>query len=133
MITTEDMAQIIADHLKNSGGFAMPIYVKGHIPFKDIPDQGRITITPKEDSTGVIFNKCFCEVNFILPDVNQEANYKLDNIERAAYELLKNGFAGSYEGQHYNVTYQRRSREEDSQLKSHYVHIQLLFEILNTL
>ena len=121
---------IIAGHLKD---FAMPIYIKGHIPYKDISDKGRITITPKEDSTGVIFDKCFCEVNFILPDINQEANYKLDGIERDACKLLKNGFAGSYEGQHYNLTYQHRSREEDTGLKSHYVHIQLLFEILNIL
>lgn len=130
MITTEDMALILA---KTLGDYGMPIYVKGHIPYGNIPADGRITITPKEDSDGTYFNKCFIEVNFILPDVNQEADYRLDDIERTAYEQFKNGFAGTYEGQWYNITYSHRSREEDEQLKSHYVHLQLLFETLNTL
>ena len=130
MITTEDMAVIISERL---GAFGMPTYIKGHIPFETIPKEGRITITPKEDSEGRIFDKCFVEVNFILPDINQEAHYELDAIERNAYELFKDGFAGSLNGQHYNVSYSRRSREQNEQLKSHYVHIQLLFETLNTL
>ena len=127
MITTEDMAAIIASHL---GDFGMPIYVKGHIPFENIPSDGRITILPKEDSDGQIFDKCFVEVNFFLPDVNQEADYRLDDIERMAKSYFKKGFAGTYEDQWYNVSYSRRSREENEQLKSHYVHIQLLFEYL---
>ena len=130
MITTEDMAILIADHLQD---FNMPIYIKGHIPYENIPKDGRITILPKDDSEGVIFDKCFCEVNFLLPDVNQEANYELDGIERDAYRLFKDGLAGQYEDQWYRISYSRRSREEESQLKSHYVHFQLLFEILNTL
>ena len=130
MITTEDMAVIISERL---GAFNMPVYFKGHIPFDGIPKEGRITITPKEDSEGRIFDKCFVEVNFILPDINQEAHYELDMIERNAYELFKDGFAGTFNGQHYDVSYSRRSREQDGQLKSHYVHLQLLFETLNTL
>ena len=130
MITTEDMAAIIAQHL---GAFNMPVYVKGHIPFSDIPEEGRITITPKDDSDGKIFDKCFCEVNFILPDVNQEANYALDDIERMAYDTFKDGYSDTYGGEWYAISYSRRSREQDEKLKSHYVHIQLLFEILNTL
>ena len=130
MITTEDMALIVA---KTLDGYKMPIYVKGHIPFGAIPSEGRITITPKEDSEGKYFNRCFIEVNFILPDVDEEADYRLDDIERTAYGQFKDGFAGTYEDQWYNITYSHRSREEDGQLKSHYVHLQLLFEILNTL
>lgn len=130
MITTEDMALIVSRYLDT---FGMPIYIKGHIPFADIPDEGRITITPKEDSDGRIFDKCFMEVNFILPDVNQEADYRLDQIERDAYTLFKDGFSDCYEGQWYHIGYSRRSRETDTQLNAHYVHIQLLFETLNTL
>ena len=130
MITTEDMALIISEYL---GSFGMPVYVKGHIPFSAIPDEGRITITPKEDSEGRIFDKCFCEVNFILPDINQEADIRLDDIEREAYGLFKDGFSDEYNGQWYHIGYSRRSREEDRQLNAHYVHLQLLFEILNTL
>jgi len=131
MITTEDMAQIIAGHL---GAFNMPIFVKGHIPVTDyIPEEGRITITPKEDSDGRIFNKCFCEVNFLLPDVNQEANIELDVIERNAYSLFKDGYSGKHNGQWYDITYSRRSREREEKQKAHYVHLQLLFETLNTL
>lgn len=124
------MAIIISERL---GAFKMPIFFKGHIPFEEIPKEGRITITPKEDSDGKVFDKCFCEVNFILPDINEEANYELDSIEREAYELFKDGFSDCYEGQWYAVSYSRRSREQDTQLKSHYVHLQLLFETLNTL
>lgn len=130
MITTEDMAMIIADSLS---AFKMPIFVKGHIPEGKVTDDGRITITPKVDSDGRIFDKCFVEVNFLLPDVREEANIGLDEIERDAYKLFHDGMAGEYEGQYYNITYSRRSRENDSQLKSHYVHFQLLFETLNTL
>lgn len=131
MITTEDMAMVIAGYLRD---FGLPIYTKGHIPFEDGPlGEGRITITPKEDSDGKIFDKCFCEVNFLLPDVQQEADIALDDIERDAYELFKNGMSDTYEGQWYCISYSRRSREQDEKLKSHYVHIQLLFEILNTL
>lgn len=130
MITTEDIALIIAEDLR---GFDMPIFTKGHIPFENITKEGRITITPKDNSVGRIFDKCFVEVNFILPDINQEAHYDLDRIEREAYALFKDYKAGKYEDQWYNITYSRRSREEDANLKSHYVHFQLLFEILNTL
>lgn len=130
MITTEDMGLLISKHL---GVFGMPVFIKGHIPFEDIHEEGRITITPKEDSDGRIFDKCFVEVNFILPDISQEANYRLDDIERDAYELFKDGYAGEYNGQWYSISFSRRSRERDEQLNSHYVHIQLLFETLNTL
>lgn len=130
MITTEDMAIIVSGYLT---AFDMPVEIKGHIPFGDIPEKGRITITPKVDSDGRIFDKCFIEVNFILPDVGQEAAFELDGIERDAYEIFREGFSDCYEGQWYSLTYSRRSREQDEQLKSHYVHIQLLFETLNTL
>ena len=131
MITSEDIAMIIAEKLK---GFGMQIWVKGHIPYnKGIEQQGRIVIIPKTNDTGDIFDKCFVEVNFHMRDVREEANYKLDGIERKAYDLFKNGSASGYEGQWYNISYSRRSREEDTELKSHYVHFQLLFEILNTL
>lgn len=124
------MAMIIADSLS---AFDMPTFVKGHIPEGDVTDEGRITITPKVDSDGRIFDKCFVEVNFLLPDIKGEANIELDDIERDAYELFHKGMAGECEGQYYNISYSRRSRENDSQLKSHYVHFQLLFETLNTL
>ena len=130
MITTEDMAFLVSQMVR---GFDMPVYVKGHIPFSDIPKEGRITITPKDDSEGRIFDKCFIEVNFILPDIGQEADYNLDAIERDAYTLFKEGEAGGFNGQWYRISYSRRSRERDEQLKSHYVHFQLLFETLNTL
>ena len=130
MITTEDMAQIISGYL---GTFEMPIYVKGHIPVGKIGTDGRITLIPKADSDGKIFNKCFVEVNFVLPDVNNEADFRLDDIERAAYATFKDGMTGQYDGQYYNISYSRRSREEDVSLKCHYVHLQLLFETLNVL
>lgn len=131
MITTEDMAALIAADLE---GFGMTTYIKGHIPAdKAVERDGRIVILPKTDDTGVIFDKCFVEVNFLLPDIGQEADIRLDDIEREAYRLFKDYKAGQYEGQWYNISYSRRSRESDSQLKSHYVHFQLLFEILNTL
>lgn len=130
MITMEDMALIVSGLVK---GFGMPVYIKWHIPLSDIPSEGRITITPKEDSEGRIFDRCFIEVNFILPDVNQEADIRLDDIEREAYALFKDGFSDGFNGQWYAISYSRRSRERDEQLKSHYVHFQLLFETLNTL
>ena len=130
MITTEDMALLVSRHLE---AFGMPIYVKGHIPFTKIPEEGRITITPKEDSEGQYFDKCFIEVNFLLPDVNQEANYQLDGIEREAYRIFKDGYSDEYEDQWYKLSYSSRSREREEQLEAHYVHVQLLFETLNTL
>lgn len=130
MITTEDIALIISPLLAQ---FGMPIYVKGHIPFGKIPSEGRITILPKTDDDGKIFNKCFVEVNFILPDVEQEANAQLDTIERDAYNLFRKGMAGKLNGQWYNISYSRRSREEDKDLESHYVHFQLSFDTLNIL
>lgn len=130
MITSEDIALIIAEDLK---GFGMAIYTKGHIPVKGIEKNGRIVIIPKTNDDGTIFDKCFVEVNFNLPDVNEEADYRLDKIERDAYKLLRKGKAGKFEDQWYNISFSSRSREEDTQLKCHYVHIQLLFETLNTL
>ena len=125
------MALIIAEDLK---GFGMETYIKGHVPAATaIEKNGRITIIPKTDDTGRIFDKCFVEVNFFLPDIHQEANYRLDAIERDVYKIFKNGKAGGYNEQWYNITYSRKSREEEKQLQAHYVHFQLLFEILNTL
>lgn len=130
MITTEDMALIISEYL---GTFDMPIFVKGHIPFGKVGNDGRITIIPKADSDGKVFNKCFVEVNFILPDVDGEANFRLDDVERAAYAAFKDGMAGQYNEQYYDISYSRRSREEDTGLKCHYVHLQLLFQTLNVI
>ena len=130
MITSEDIALIIAEDLRD---FGMAIYTKGHIPFQEIEPQGRIVIIPKTDDEGRIFDKCFVEVNFLLPDVREEADIRLDDIERTALALFKDYKAGEYNGQWYNITYSRRSRESDSQLKAHYVHFQLLFETLNVI
>lgn len=131
MITTEDMALVLAEKLRS---FGRQIYVKGHIPFAEEEiTEGCITITPKDDSVGSIFDRCFVEVNFLEPDVYQEANAELDSLERQAYELFKDGFSDEYGGQWYRVSYSRRSRERDEKLKCHYAHFQLLFETLNTL
>lgn len=113
--------------------FGMPTYIKGHIPFGQVGEEGRITITPKEDSDGRIFDRCFIEVNFLLQDVEQEANIGLDEIERIAYEFFHEAHVGEYEGQWYRYTYSRRSRERDEKLSCSYVHFQILFETLNTL
>lgn len=131
MITTEDIALIIAQKVKC---FGMETYIKGHIPFtKGIEKNGRIVVIPKSDDEGTIFDKCFVEVNFIMSDVNQEADYRLDEVEREAYSLFRKGWAGKCQGQWYNLSFSRKSREDDENIKSHYIHFQLLFEILNIL
>ena len=130
MITTEDMALIISRDLQ---GFGMVTYVKDHIPIGNVEKDGRIVILPKTDDIGTYFDRCFVEVNFVLPDVREEPDIRLDDIERDAYRLFKDYKAGEYNGQWYNITYSRRSRERDAQMKTSYVHFQLLFETLNTL
>lgn len=130
MITTEDIASII---MRDLWSFDMPKFIKGHIPIGKVGEEGRIVILPKEDSDGKIFDKCFVEVNFLLPDIEGETNIGLDEIERNAYTFFKESKAGQYENQWYTYSFSRRSVEQDTDLECHYVHIQVLFEILNVI
>jgi hypothetical protein len=128
MITTSKAGEIIA---VDSIRLGMPIYLKGHIPDAPIERCGRVVILPKEESTGKYFSKLFVEVNICLPDVAGEADKRLECLEMKALKMYDEGVADCYFGTWYRYSVQKHSVEEDASLQCHYVHIQLLFEILN--
>lgn len=128
-MTTEDMAMAVAAGFEPMG---LPIYIKGHVPDGlPIEENGRITILPKNDGKGNIFRKCFVEVNAAMPDVHNEKNPALDNIERRLKEIALNERVGKLNGEWYRISFDHIGTERDKALECHYVHIQLLFETLN--
>lgn len=130
-MTTEDIAAVVAEMFYKLG---MPIYVDGHFPDgKHIEEGGRITIIPKSDGKGKIFRKCFVEVNAALPDVHNEKNPGLDDVERKMKDIALVGRTGEYGGEWYSISHDHIGTERDKPLECHYIHIQLLFETLNVL
>lgn len=128
MITTAKAGEIIAI---DSQWLGMPIYLKGHIPNKTIEKSGRVVIIPKDETPGKYFSKLFIEVNILLPDIEGEADIRLECLEEKALKRFGRGVADESFGTWYRYSVQKYSVEEDRELECHYVHIQLLFEILN--
>lgn len=128
-MTTEDIAAAVARVLEPMG---MPLYIKGHIPDGlPIGEDGRITVIPKTDGKGDIFRKCFVEVNASLPDLHNEQNPGLDDIERRLRALVLPGTVDTDGTEWYRISFDHIGTERDKALECHYVHIQLLFETLN--
>ena len=128
-MTTEDIAAAVARVLEPMG---MPFYIKGHFPdSKPIEGGGRITILPKTDGKGKIFRKCFVEVNASLPDLHNEQNPGLDDVERRLRALVLPGTVDTDGTEWYRISFDHIGTERDKALECHYVHIQLLFETLN--
>ena len=111
MITTTDVANILT---LDCMSFGINVFQKGNIPQGEIKAE-RITIHTKSQSTGTYWNKGFVEVNFCVPDINNEANLvRLQELEHLAVEKLDS--VGECDNTFYRYSVQSHGIENDKSL-----------------
>lgn len=128
MIVSSDIANILYRDCK---AFGIQIVPDGETLTGEITAE-RIVIHAKNQQPGKIWKKGFVEVNLCVPDlgVNSANSIRLGQLERQAQSLLDD-IIGSYDGTHYYYGIAKIGREQDTDLKCHYVNVRILFEILN--
>jgi len=128
MIVSSDIANILYRDCK---AFGIQIVPDGETLTGEITSE-RIVIHAKSQQPGKIWKKGFVEVNLCVPDlgINSSNTIRLQQLERQAQSLLDD-IIGSYDGTHYYYSIANIGREQDTDLKCHYVNVRLLFEILN--
>lgn len=123
MITISDIGERIYDDCRQ---FGVATYLKGNIPDGEVTTE-RIVIYPTQIANGMYWQRCFLDVNWCVPDIDEAASLRLKQIER---ELVKI-YTGTGVIDDSAYTYNKDSTEiaEDKDLKCHYVNVRLLFKI----
>lgn len=130
MIVTTDIANIIFKDCKSFGISEM--YQRGNILEGKVKTE-RIVIYPKTQQPDAYWEKGYVEVNLCVPVTKTgKANLiRLNELERKAREVFKDGIVGQYDGSWYRYSSESIGIEEDKELCCYYVNVKLLFETLN--
>ena len=129
MITTSDISEVIYDACRHYG---VSIYIADTFPDEEI-DEERIVIIAKQISTeGKYWNRCYVEVNWCVPDIEDEADgIRLKEVERLMRDIAQGN--GSLDGTTYRYSVKSTQVVGDRRLRIHYANSQILFESLKTL
>lgn len=130
MIATTDIANIIFKDCKSFG--ISEVYQRGNIPEGKVNAE-RIVVYPKTQQPDTYWERGYVEVNFCVPlSRSGKANLiRLNELERKAKEMFKDGTVGQYDGSWYRYSSETIGIEEDKELCCYYVNLKLLFEVLN--
>lgn len=130
MIVTTDIANILYRDCKVFGIEIVPF---GKTLIGELKDE-RITIYVKGQTPETYWEKCFCEINFCVPNLrdNTANTIRLNEIERLAKEKLKS-ITDTYDSTRYLYEVDTITIEADTALKCHFVNCRLLFNVLNTI
>lgn len=128
MIVTTDIADILYRDCK---AFGIDIVPFGKTLTGELKKE-RITIHVKGQTPSKYWEKCFCEVNLCVPDleVNIANTLRLKELERTAKKLFKS-VTDEFDGTRYNYVVDTIHIEADTALKCHFVNCRLLFNVLN--
>lgn len=130
MIGTMEVAAII---YRKCAELEVPVSRYGFLP-KGPEVQERVVVAAvKAPSAETFWTKCFVEVNYLVPDLEDGVAdlRRLTEVERRIAKLF-DGY-GVHDGTPYR--YQTQSTEilEGKDYKSHYVNCRILFKQLNTI
>lgn len=128
MITTGDVANIL---YRDARALDIgPVYRTGAIPTGRI-DEERVTIHPGRQTEGNYWLKGFVQMNLCVPDVNGMAHTaRLTELERIARRHFTR-VIGVYDTSRYRYAIDSVGQEADNELQCHFVHVRILFEVLN--
>lgn len=130
MIATTDIANII---FKDCKAFEISeVYQRGNIPEGKVNTE-RIVVYPKTQQPNTYWEKGYVEVNLCVPlSRSGRVNLiRLNELERKAKEMFKDGVVGQYDGSWYRYSSETIGIEVDKELCCFYVNVKLLFEVLN--
>lgn len=130
MITTGDARNILFQDCSAFG--IKDIYTSWAIPRGAVARERIVVVSPPTQSQSTYWETCFIPVNFCVPDIKDEANLKrLDEIERAVKGRFKETTFGWHDGSAYTYQAESIGREEDKDLKCHYIYARIIFRVLN--
>ena len=130
MIATTDIANIIFKDCKSFG--ISEVYQRGNIPEGKVNAE-RIVVYPKTQQPDTYWERGYVEVNLCVPlSRSGKTNLiRLNELERKAKEMFKDGVVGQYDGSWYRYSSETIGIEVDKELCCFYVNVKLLFEVLN--
>lgn len=123
-MTQSEIEEYFYDQCKD---FGVEVWLTDSFPWDSIDDE-RIAIIVGHNQPSRYWNNCYVKINWLVPDINTEANkIRLKEIESSMKVLHRGG------GDGFRYSLDRTSVENDSQLRCHYVNITLLFQSQNIL
>ena len=130
MIATTVIANIIFKDCKSFG--ISEVYQRGNIPEGKVNAE-RIVVYPKTQQPDTYWERGYVEVNLCVPlSSSGKANLiRLNELERKAKEMFKDGVVGQYDGSWYRYSSETIGIDVDKELCCFYVNVKLLFEVLN--
>lgn len=127
MVVTGDISNYFYTQLAS---FAIPIYQRGNIPEGEVTSE-RITIYAMELTSERIWQKCYVNINFEVPDLKDRADLvRLQALEQSAKTFFEDK-SFTMNSNMCSYTLDSLSIEEDKPLRCHYVNARILFKILN--
>lgn len=124
MITESDAGNIL---YRDCSVFGVPIYQGLRKAFQNNTE--RIIIIPKQQQKGGVWDKCYIEVNWFIPDTKEPNLIRLHEIERLLRKEL-NG-VGQYDSTTYRYSIESTQILEASDYKSHYANARVMFKAMN--
>ena len=128
MIVTTDIADIL---YRDSKAFGIEIVPFGKTLTGELKEE-RITIHVKGQTPSKYWEKCFCEVNLCVPDLELGVanTLRLKELERKAKEMFRS-VTGTFDGTRYHYEVSTITIEADTALKCYFVNCRILFNVLN--
>lgn len=126
MVTESEAGNIIYRDCRKFGVSVFQGFLKSERP----KETEWISITPKPVTKGRIWDKCYIEVNWMIPDKAGLADLtRLHTIERLLIKGLES--FGGYDGNPYRYEVESTQIIEAESYKSHYVNARVLFKSMN--
>lgn len=126
MITSSDTGNAI---FRDVQAFGIDTYQEFNVQKGEVTKE-RIVILPKRQQSETICDRSFVEVNFVVPDINGEADrIRLAELERKAKAFFN--YASEYDGTTYDVEFYSSEILNEEDLNCHYVNVRILFNVLN--
>lgn len=125
MITTSDIGDIIYSKCASLG---IQRYHQDAFPSEEIEGE-RIVIIVKDQTDGMLWEKCFVEVNVCVPDHQRLQDRKrLGELQREVKELFREEVAGSFDNTTFRYKRNSFGVHSDASLRIHFINTRLLFE-----
>lgn len=125
MITTSDIGDIIYSKCASLG---IQRYHQDTFPSEEIEGE-RVVIIVKDQTDGMLWEKCFVEVNVCVPDHQRlQDRRRLAELEREVKELFREEVAGSFDNTTYRYKRNSFGTHSDASLRIHFINTRLLFE-----
>lgn len=130
MITTADIGNMLFSHCKQLQ--MCDVYQKGNVPLGKV-EKERIVVCAKSLSEDTEWEKCYVEVNYLVPDRDEQGNenlIRLEEVERVLKEHFKSQVL-EFKSNWCLISWESIEKLRNNGLNSAYINVRVVVERLN--